>query len=404
VSVGDIDAVTASLAQGADVNATNDRGQTPLILAIIAGQLHLIGRLLSAGADPLLEDSTGLNAIGWAERKGQTHVAEALRKGWKPAPPQRKVSPPPEVQQKRTAPADNPTGGSTSVSPDEKSRRFVAGLKQRLDEQASRETTASSQPEPQATLIQTPEPAESTFRPSIPDPQGTKSTATVSPVADSIERTPRRRRDVTETQLARTEEPILSSTVPARSDPLEQTMRSSGKRKVCPECGAVYNSDLLAYCSYDAAQLVDEAKPFVSKTHSASSVMLWPLVLIALVLGGLLGLFVVNTFFKTQPSTAPTPAAVPVAMVKGVPAVAKPLADKTVFIPEAEVPANAVSQQTTVTVKILVDKKGRVSSASGTGGDEVLNDAAVAAARKSTFDPQKLRGLGAAGSITYTFR
>ena len=72
VQRGDEQAVSAILANGADVNETTGGGQTALILAVIFGHTNLVKLLMSAGADPQLRDNLGLNAIDWAQRRGST--------------------------------------------------------------------------------------------------------------------------------------------------------------------------------------------------------------------------------------------------------------------------------------------------------------------------------------------
>jgi len=63
VTSGDEQAVSALLANGADVNETTGGGQTALILAVIFGRTNLVKLLMKAGADPQLRDNLGLNAI-----------------------------------------------------------------------------------------------------------------------------------------------------------------------------------------------------------------------------------------------------------------------------------------------------------------------------------------------------
>ena len=77
VSSGDEGAVSALLANGADVNERTSGGQTPVILATIFGHTHLLPLLLQAGADPHLRDNLGLNAIDWAQRRGATEAIQS---------------------------------------------------------------------------------------------------------------------------------------------------------------------------------------------------------------------------------------------------------------------------------------------------------------------------------------
>jgi len=84
VSDGDIEAVRALLAEGADANSTTSGGQTPLILAIVFRHIHILRLLLHAGADPKVRDSLGLSAFDWAERKGFTEGVTLLAQSQSP--------------------------------------------------------------------------------------------------------------------------------------------------------------------------------------------------------------------------------------------------------------------------------------------------------------------------------
>ena len=78
VTSGDEKAVSALLANGADVNERTGGGQTPLILAVVFGHTNIIRMLVGAGADPQQRDNLGLNAIDWAQRRGLTEVLDIL--------------------------------------------------------------------------------------------------------------------------------------------------------------------------------------------------------------------------------------------------------------------------------------------------------------------------------------
>jgi outer membrane biosynthesis protein TonB len=73
-------------------------------------------------------------------------------------------------------------------------------------------------------------------------------------------------------------------------------------------------------------------------------------------------------------------------------------------LPEAEVPANTVKEPTIVSVQIKIGSDGVVQEARCTARDHVLMDAALAAAKKSTFSVDKLRRRRAEGTINYTFK
>ena len=134
VTSGDAGAVKALLANGADVNERTGGGQTPLILATIFGHTHLIPLLLDAGADPQLRDNLGLNAIDWAQRRGATEVIEVLgnKQARATGTTTRTQAPLPRALEPNVEKA-------TTVSEEERSRRWIAGLKQRIAEQSQRE-------------------------------------------------------------------------------------------------------------------------------------------------------------------------------------------------------------------------------------------------------------------------
>jgi hypothetical protein len=140
--------VKALLANGADANERTGGGQTPLILATIFGHTHLIPLLLDAGADPQVRDNLGLNAIDWAQRRGATEALAVLSNIPTRTQAEFRAQTPPPRSTPR-AEVEN----STSVSQEERSRRWIAGLKQRIAEQSQRDLPDGpnifrAQPEP----------------------------------------------------------------------------------------------------------------------------------------------------------------------------------------------------------------------------------------------------------------
>src|SRR5437899_1708365 len=85
---GSSELVEALIAEGAQVNAQNKDGETPLILAVLraaafTGRLRrrflgIIRALLQKGADLNLKDATGRSALDWALVLGQEDIAALL--------------------------------------------------------------------------------------------------------------------------------------------------------------------------------------------------------------------------------------------------------------------------------------------------------------------------------------
>jgi TonB family protein len=97
----------------------------------------------------------------------------------------------------------------------------------------------------------------------------------------------------------------------------------------------------------------------------------------------------------------------PPTLREDVPVVAGELSGMEVSVPEPEYPAKAKSDGISgrVTVRIRVNQRGRVISARSSTGDWRLRAAAVEAAQKATFSPEKLAFKGGivSGTISYNF-
>jgi uncharacterized protein len=75
---GHIDVMEMLLAKGADINATDDAGMTPLVFAALHNKPDCLALLISKGADADMKDTRGLTAIGYARKLGHTGMVEAL--------------------------------------------------------------------------------------------------------------------------------------------------------------------------------------------------------------------------------------------------------------------------------------------------------------------------------------
>jgi RNA polymerase primary sigma factor len=72
-------AVQHHLSKEGNLNARDEKGQTPLILAASRGHRAICSLLLSAGADPDLKDDTGCDAFETAVRCQQSEIVDLLR-------------------------------------------------------------------------------------------------------------------------------------------------------------------------------------------------------------------------------------------------------------------------------------------------------------------------------------
>lgn len=366
------------MTDGADVNERTSGGQTALILAVIFGHTHLVHLLVNFGADPQLRDNLGLNAIDWAKRRGLTEVLDVLENA--PPPPARETKPVVNLEE--------PAGDATEAQPkleidsreilseDEKSRRWLAGLKQRLREQELRSLNRNesarevlSTREGLSKGVNPPEPAQ----PQLPE----QETETIG-------------------------------TGPARIlVPPKDVSVSTTNRKRCPKCNEIYNGDLVSYCVHHIVPLVDADQPVISEpptTNPTNPPLFWVLVIMTLCISIVLASLITSYLYKTNRAAARTAASEPPKVQKGLPVLGGDLVGMEVSLPEAECPINGQGLLSgTVTVHVMVDKNGQVYWARGSGGDWLMRGAATEAAMKSTFSPQKLRSRETEGTITYTF-
>ena len=68
------------IAQGADVNAKDNFGMTPLHSAAHAGRMDMVELLIAKGADINATSNIGQTPLALAKAKGHTEISELLRK------------------------------------------------------------------------------------------------------------------------------------------------------------------------------------------------------------------------------------------------------------------------------------------------------------------------------------
>ena len=83
---GAIASVSLHIRRGDDINATDDLGRTPLMLAASRGHIDVCKILLDSGADPLMRDIEGNDAVSIVTGNGCTEIAALLRQFIDPAP------------------------------------------------------------------------------------------------------------------------------------------------------------------------------------------------------------------------------------------------------------------------------------------------------------------------------
>jgi hypothetical protein len=74
----DTDIVKALLDKGADMNMRNELGTTALMYSASEGRLDIVKLLLEKGADVNIKDGSGMTALMWASEKNHTNIARAL--------------------------------------------------------------------------------------------------------------------------------------------------------------------------------------------------------------------------------------------------------------------------------------------------------------------------------------
>src|SRR5262252_1191883 len=100
-AAGDVEQLAAILDRGADVNASNPSGLTPLMVAAYHGRLEMVRALIARGAEVNATDDEGLTAAMLADDAGHDEIVRILVGG--------------AIKRKRTAPAPEPSISQSSA-------------------------------------------------------------------------------------------------------------------------------------------------------------------------------------------------------------------------------------------------------------------------------------------------
>jgi ankyrin repeat protein len=93
---GDVSRVRSLIAGGANLNAKNKDGRTPLMLASMYGHADVVQALLTSGADPNAQDRQGHTAISAVQQSGHIRIGRLLKKSGAKTPAYNQVVSKPE--------------------------------------------------------------------------------------------------------------------------------------------------------------------------------------------------------------------------------------------------------------------------------------------------------------------
>ena len=365
VATGDVDLVRALIAQGADVNTTNQAGQTPLMLATALRRSEVVRVLLTNRADVDALDDLGLNASDWAGNS--LEMVELLRSGVELQKPQ-----PPVVAAEPIRAVEDDDSRTTFQSNDR-----LKGLAAAILRDHAPRTVANAH------------------------------------VPIEEEHTPAH-------QFLSRAKPEIHNDVSLTEQTVDETWRTgttddTAARQTRPHSRRIFDLQETPEAAKPRSKVEVSVPTFNSNSHPKRGVVIWLLVLVVLAAGGFAGYRLTSYLLRTNnqnevgPTTAaatPIQPATVIAPTKLAPVVGAELNGAELHLPDVGYPDNAKpGLNETVTVQVKVSRKGMVVSAKAIDGDESLRSAAEATAMSSAFSPEKLQGkpdqIGS--TITYHF-
>jgi hypothetical protein len=387
VADGDVSLLRGLLAQGIDVNSTNQAGQTALMLAAAFKRNEIVRLLLSKGADVEARDDLGLTVHDWAG--DESEIIELLTTTIKP----------PEIEAE-------PTREAAVVTNDTE----IAELTE-ISEPPPIPSTTLDRPTPF-----TEEPVLKGLAAAILRDHAPK--APVNPIQLTSPDEAARQFEVNiDDQPTPVHQVTDVSMIDESGD--EATDNTWGSRSEAVDDTAAPRARPLSRSRiFDLRSSADFVKPiskveiptFTPAHTSKSGVVVWALVVIVLVAGGFGGYRLATSLLASRSTNAATPATTAPAIQpapapkKLAPLVGGDVVGAELHLPDAEYPTEA-TQTGKVTVQVRVSRKGIVVGAKAIDGDESFSTAAESAAKKSAFSPEKLLDKPALmdGTITYHF-
>jgi len=364
VAAGDVNLVRALIAQGADVNTTNQAGQTPLMLATALRRNEVVRVLLANGADVDALDDLGLNASDWAGNS--LDMIELLRSGVELQNPQPTV----EAAEPINTVEDEDHRANFQTS--DRLKGLAAAI---LRDHAPR------------TVANSPVPVEDEH----------------TPAHQFLRAKPQTNNDVS----------LIEQTVDERWR--TETRDDTAARQTRLPSRRIFDLQETSEAAKPRSKVEVSVPAFNSNSHQKRGVVVWLLVLVVLAAGGFAGYRLTsyllrpnnqNTAGPTAAAATPIQPATVVAPTKLAPVVGTELNGAELHLPDVSYPDNAKpGLNETVTVQVKVSRKGIVVSAKAIDGDESLRSTAEATAMSSAFSPEKLQGKPDQidSTITYHF-
>jgi TonB family protein len=452
---GDAETIRTLLANGTPVDTLSSGGQTPLMIASIFGHEEVVALLLRAGADASLSDPRDLTAKEWAVRRGFRDVAQLIDKhSGHRASPHRTPTVPTSTDrtsvQEPSTNANEVTADKDQVATPKMGGAAAAILRNRLgqslDEPAADDKNVSiEEPTPAieqtAAKVSTDEPTPNPPA-AVPTPRVAEPDSTPSLPQDEARVLPFIPKQIEESKYFRT--------MPAQDDWAPNTPPpdvvfakdiSAAELNVLPERDAdaptadhegktaevlpLKKEPTRPATQYSAPPsfLVDSPAP-----ASSGRPLIWVLIVVTLGASAY-GAYRLNSYLsrqepapavatqqvQPQPQNAAPPSSSPssdgsVNVSKSdhtTPVTGGPLAGAEESLAKAEYPDSALRKgvEEVITITVRVNRQGRVISWRTGSGDSSLRAAALKAARRSTFSPEKLPGNGeVVGTITYNFK